>query len=219
MRGLAPTRMNLLRARRGLERVLKGTDLLRRKREALVAEVFKHARPAADARTVIARQARQAYPLLLAALSHHGQAGLRAMGWPLRDFTVDVAPGQVWGVQVSDVTARPLLRRTIEARGTHPGTTGPAAAEAAHQFESLADLLLDAAPREMLIRRLGEALGQTSRQVNTLENRVAPALRGQIAGVRRQLEEREREEHFRLKHLLRKRQRGGGNPAAPSRNA
>ena len=77
---------------------------------------------------------------------------------------------------------------------------------AATEFERLTELLLDAAPREMLIRRLGEALSQTSRQVNTLERRVAPELRRDMAGVRRTLDEREREERLRLKHLLRRRQ-------------
>lgn len=55
----------------------------------------------------------------------------------------------------------------------------------------------------MLIRRLGQALAQTSRQVNTLERRVASVLRRQISVVRRALEEREREERLRLKHLVR----------------
>jgi vacuolar-type H+-ATPase subunit D/Vma8 len=57
----------------------------------------------------------------------------------------------------------------------------------------------------MLIRRLGEALSQTSRQVNTLERRIAPELRSDMVGVRRVLDEREREERLRLKHLLRHR--------------
>ena len=57
----------------------------------------------------------------------------------------------------------------------------------------------------MLIRRLGEALAQTSRQVNSLDRRVAPDLRAQMATMRRTLEEREREERLRLKHLLKKR--------------
>jgi V/A-type H+-transporting ATPase subunit D len=39
--------------------------------------------------------------------------------------------------------------------------------------------------------------------VNTLENRVAPGLSAEIHRVRALLEEREREDHTRLKHLLR----------------
>jgi V/A-type H+-transporting ATPase subunit D len=53
----------------------------------------------------------------------------------------------------------------------------------------------------MVIRRLGEALAQTSRQVNTLERRLAPALRGAVTAIRRTLDEREREERLRLKRM------------------
>ena len=67
----------------------------------------------------------------------------------------------------------------------------------------MVELLLDAASTELLLRRLAEALARTSRQVNTLENRVAPGLSGEIHRVRALLEEREREDHTRLKHLLR----------------
>jgi vacuolar-type H+-ATPase subunit D/Vma8 len=110
----------------------------------------------------------------------------------------------VWGVAVSRIDERPPAVRTLPARGTPPVAVGPAAVEAASRFEALTDLLLEAAPREMLLRRLGEALAQTSRQVNTLERRLAPTLSSQIATVRRTLEEREREEHRRLKHLRRR---------------
>ena len=56
-------------------------------------------------------------------------------------------------------------------------------------------------PREMLLQRLGQALAQTSRQVNTLERRLTPGLTSQVLRVRRTLEEREREEHFRLRRM------------------
>lgn len=199
--GLAPTRMNLLRAARRLERVRRGVHLLRRKREALVTELFRVARPAVDARAHIAARARQAYAALLEALALEGQAGLRALGWPTRDVSVELDAVSVWGVPIARIVSRAAVARSLGARGTAPGSTGPAAATAAVQFETLIDLLLDAAPREMLLRRLGGALAQTSRQVNTLERRHAPALAAQIGAVRRALDEREREERLRLKRL------------------
>lgn len=207
MRALASaaTRSNLVRARRRLDRVAKGVTLLRRKREALVTELFRLARPAIDARAVIARRAQQGYEALLAGLAIHGRSGLEALSWPTRDLRITLRAGLVWGIPVAEILEKPTLRRTLAARGTAPGTTGPAAAAVATRFEELADLLLDAAPREMLIRRLGEALSNTTRRVNVLERRVGPALGTQIAAVRRVLEEREREEHGRLRPLLRKR--------------
>lgn len=209
--GVAPTRQNLLRAGRRLERVTKGVELLRRKREALVSELFRLARPAADARARVEAEARRAYPALWRALAVHGRTGLAAFAWPGRDLAVDVTPAVVWGVAVSRIEGRRPAARTLPARGTPPGAAGPAAVEAASRFEALAELLLEAAPREMLLRRLGEALAQASRQVNTLERRLAPALASQIVAVRRTLEEREREEHRRLKSLRRRPPAGAGS--------
>jgi vacuolar-type H+-ATPase subunit D/Vma8 len=117
---------------------------------------------------------------------------------------VELAPGQVWGIPVSEIVARPPLRRAPEARGIAPASAGPAVQETAARFEALAELLLDAAAREQRIRRVGEALANTTRHLRTLEQRLAPRLEARIARVRRTLEEREREEHLRLKHVQKK---------------
>jgi len=203
----APTRQNLLALQRRLERVGKGTTLLRRKREALVAELFRLARPAASARVSIVDQAATAYPALLAALAREGVDGLRALGWPSRDLRVRMRSGQVWGVALAEILERPPMRRTPHARGVPPASASGAAAVATAAFEELAELLLNAANREALLRRLGEALNRTSRQVNTLERRLEPALRAHLTAIHHTLDEREREEHLRLGRLLRARQR------------
>lgn len=199
---LAPTRTNLLRTRQRLNDVRKGMDLLHKKREALVVELFRHARPAVDARAHAMEHARRAWPALLNALAMHGHAGVRALGWPGRVESVVLQPGLLWGVPIALLLRRPSLRRTLEARGTAPALTGPATIEAAGRFETFVETLLEAASREFVIRRLGDALARTSRQVNTLEHRLAPALRAQIAAMEHTLEEREHEEHLRWRHLL-----------------
>jgi len=204
-RGGALTRQNLLRSRRRLERVTKGVSLLRRKREALVAELFRIARPAADQRVSIADRAAHAYPALLAALAGEGSAGLRVIGWPWRELRVEIRPAQVWGIPIAELLQRPPIQRSLAARGTPPGSTGTAPVTAATEFEQLIEFLLDAANRETLLRRLGEAVSRTSRQVNTLERRVGPDLGDRITRIRRALDAREREEHLRLSRLLRQR--------------
>jgi V/A-type H+/Na+-transporting ATPase subunit D len=205
---LHPNRLGLQRAQQRLQRMERATHLLRRKREALVSELFRLARSAVDVRAGIDAQARVAWPLLLRALASDGAGALGALSWPSRDLRVQVRAGVVWGVPVADLEVAPQMTRTLEARGLSPGTE-PAAVEAAMAFERLADLLLSAAPREMLLRRLGQALAQTSRQVNRLERRVAPLLRCEATRIRAALEEREREEHVRLGLVARRADRGG----------
>ncbi len=204
------TRAELLRTNRRLARLGKGAELLRRKREALVSELFRLARPAADARTRITAAAAAAYPLLVPALAEHGSSGLRALGWPTRDLRVEIEPGTIWGVVVSQIVARPTVPRTRGARGTTPAATGLATELATTAFEEFAELLLEAAPQEMLLRRVGEALAQTSRQVHTLERRLTPRLEASAARIARTLEEREREERLRLSQLLAKRRTENG---------
>lgn len=200
---LAPTRADLLRARRRLDRVERGVQVLRRRREALVRELFRVARPAADARVRLAEQAAVAARALVAAAGEHGDAGLDAIGRPQRAVEVELDTRHVWGVAVADLRERPSLGRTLQQRGTAPAATGPAAALAADGFEELAELLLEAAPREMMLRRLGQALARTSRQLHQLEHRVAPELDAEIRRVRGILDEREREERQRLEHVRR----------------
>jgi V/A-type H+-transporting ATPase subunit D len=199
---LAPTRVNLLRARRQLAQVTQGAALVRKKREALVGELFRLARPAMGARAEISRQAAHAYPSLLAALAAHGRDGTRAFAWPGRTLELGVRPGFVWGIPVAEIVERSPVRRTSEARGTTPAGASSAAL-AAREFETLVDLLINAATREQQIQRLGDAVARSTRQLRTLEQRVEPALRSRIAWVRSTLEEREREEHARLKRLKR----------------
>ncbi len=199
---LPPTRSALVLGHRRAARFAKGAQLLRRKREALVTELLRLARPVSAARTRIAEQTDAACRVLLRALAAHDRGGLRAMAWPQRELSLEIQAARVWGVTVHELVRRDPVRRTLAARGTFPGTATNAAL-AADEFEVLADLLLDAAPRELVLRRLGAALAQTTRQVNTLEQRVTPALEARLDAIGRALEEREREEHTRLIWLTR----------------
>lgn len=204
--GSTPTRLNLLRSRRRLERVRDGADLLRRKREALVRELLAHAGPAIDARDRIADESSAAYAALLDALAHDGRAGVRLSAEPLPPVSVEMETSKLWGLTLGDVKSPPAFERTLEGRGTAPGPTSPATVEAARHFERLARILLEAAPREMLLRRLGHAVARTSRQVRALEHRVQPTLEADIARTSTLLDEREREDHLRLRRFLRQRE-------------
>lgn len=201
----APTRAELLRAKRLLGRVTQGAALLRRKREALVRTLVPLARPAAEARRAIADTAQAAYQAELAALTLHGAGGVAATGWPARTLEVDLDVARVWGVAVPALREVPPVARDLPARGTAPALTGPALVEAATQFEALTALLLEAVTREAHVRALGTALARTARQLHTLEQRVAPALVARVAEVAAALDERDREDQTRLRSLLKRR--------------
>jgi len=205
---LPATRSALVRGRQELARVERGIGLVRRKREALVAELFRRARPAAEAREAIADQAARAWPPLLLALTAHGADPLRTLSWTGRTVSAELRPVRVWGIAASELAAPVSVRRTLDARGVTAAGAGPAPLIAAEEFERFAELLLNVAAREQLLRRLAEAVAQSSRLLRTLETRIAPSLVAEIAGVRRTLDEREREEQHRLRRFQRP---GGGD--------
>jgi V/A-type H+-transporting ATPase subunit D len=215
---LPTTRLELLRGRRRLERVRKGRELLRRKREALVRELLRLVRPAADARAKVAARAAAAYESLAGALAVDGAAALAPLGWPPRPLTVELQPREVWGVAAPLIGEVPAVRRSLAARGLAPTGVSPVAAETADAFAELVELLLAGASRELLLTRLGAALAATSRQVQTLERRVAPRLAAELRRVERTLDERERESRLQTRHLLRGRgesARAAGYAPAP----
>lgn len=197
----APTRAALLQARKLNDRVARGAALLRRKREALVRTLMPLARPAAEARRAIAETAAAAYRAELDALAEHGAGGVTATGWPARTIDLDVDVERIWGLAVPALQVASTVERDLAARGTAPGSTGPTVFEAANRFEALIAQLLDAVAREVRVRALGDALARTSRQLHTLEQRVAPGLEAQIASTMRALDERDREDQARLRHL------------------
>jgi len=199
------TRSNVVRMRARLDQVERGSALLRKKRESLVAEIFQRAAPAVDSRRAIDELARAAYAALLEALSTSDTAELRAFAWPEHELRADVEPLEAWGIRGMSMPARPAVVRGVAARGTAFGPGDAGAAAAAESFERLVDRLLGAAPEEVFLRRLGQALRQATRLVNTLEQRVATTLHRDLAGMRRTLEEREREEHLRLGRIVARR--------------
>jgi H(+)-transporting ATP synthase subunit D len=200
------TRSSLLRYARRLAQVQRGAALLKRKRQSLVEELFTRARMAVTSREAIEAQARRAWRALWIALSANGSSQLTPLGWPTRDVDVDLHATELWGIRATQLLHRPVLVRSLAARGIDPGPGESAAHDAARQFESLVELLIDAAPREHAMRSLGDALTQTTRLVNTLEQGVAVRLASDLAEIRRTLSEREREEHHRIKRLVARRE-------------
>jgi V/A-type H+-transporting ATPase subunit D len=206
MRGrVAVTRSNLLRLRAQLGRVRKGAEIIRRQRQALVTHLFKVARPAVDSRAEIAHHATNAAAALLDALADNGYDGLRALAAPERAVEVEIRPTQIWGVAVADVERVAPVRRTVDARGNPPGSSGESVSRAADEYEDLVDLLIGAAATEVRMTRLAEAVALASQRMRVLQERVEPRLVEEIGVGAATLQEREREEHFRLKRLRERR--------------
>jgi V/A-type H+-transporting ATPase subunit D len=76
--------------------------------------------------------------------------------------------------------------------------------EAAKAFEKLLETMVLAAEVETTMKRLLDEIEKTKRRVNALEFKVIPELQEAEAFIEFRLEEMERENTIRLKHLKRK---------------
>jgi len=73
--------------------------------------------------------------------------------------------------------------------------------ETAERYEAEIDLLIKLAETETAMRRLGSEIQMNRRRVNALEQIMIPELKRQAKFIKNAIEEREREDLFRLKKV------------------
>jgi V/A-type H+-transporting ATPase subunit D len=103
-----------------------------------------------------------------------------------------------------DVESSGLVRPPAE-RELGAFDTSAHISEAAEAAEGFVEQLLRYAPAEQNLLRLGEEVRKVSRRINALEEYLLPRLRRDVATIGRTLDEREREDIFRLKRIKKKR--------------
>jgi V/A-type H+-transporting ATPase subunit D len=206
MESISPTRMNLL-ARRGLiSLAYQGVDLLKRKRDALVADFFTMVRQAYEQRAQLEKLSQKAYLALALAKAHSSPEVLDTLGsLGARSVQASIETRNIWGVRVPDLQSPPL-RRLPSERGWNPQWQSYTITQAADAFESFLESLVPIAGLEIKIQKMGSEIKKTTRRVNALEQVVIPRLREEIAYIKSVLEQREREDMFRLKRVKQKKE-------------
>jgi V/A-type H+-transporting ATPase subunit D len=201
---ISPTRMNLLAQRNQLRVAQQGVDLLKRKRDALVADFFKIVRESLAARERLSAACREAYVMLALAKAWEGREALEAAAMAARrDLLVDIDIRNVWGTKIPEVTVADMRRPLLE-RGQNPVATSARAIESTGNFEEVLAAILAVAATEIRLRKIGEEIRKTTRRVNALEQVVIPRLRADTRYIASVLEQRAREDVFRLKRIKKK---------------
>mgnify|MGYP003497460064 CR=1 FL=1 len=123
---------------------------------------------------------------------------------PLEGVEAEVE--NVWGSKV------PRLKATFpDGALLSPVGTPAYTLEASRAFRRYAEALIRVANTETRLKKIGEEIKKTTRRVNALEQVVIPGIRAQV------LEQREREDTFRLKRIkgkieAREAEEEGGRP-------
>jgi V/A-type H+-transporting ATPase subunit D len=73
--------------------------------------------------------------------------------------------------------------------------------ETARRFETVLELILRSVTVEMRLKKLGREIKRVTRRINALNEVVIPSLGREVRKIRQVLEEREREDLFRMKRF------------------
>lgn len=205
MAEISPTRMNLLIKKKQVQVARAGAELLKNKRDALMGEFMKIIPQLLQKKREIDKEMDRALRTLIMALGIDGPEELRSVSFAAKkEYIIKILEKKLWGVKFSEVTPADG-RKNILLRGYSPISVTSRIDETADDFERLIDSLVRTIPLEIKMKKIGEEIKKTTRRVNALEQKIIPEMKDQIAYIRRTLEDREREDKFRLKRLKAKR--------------
>lgn len=201
MEQLSATRTELLARRAQVELATHGRDLLKEKRDQLLEEFRRIADVVLGGTIELEQVAAQGRRLLGVAESAEGPEGVGSAALATRgDIPLDVSATSIMGVRVARIE-HPAVGRPRAGRGYSLAGTGPRIDAVAAAYEAQLDLILEVATIELRLRRLADEIGKTTRRVNALEFAVIPRLIAERRWIESVLEERERQDHFRLKRV------------------
>jgi V/A-type H+-transporting ATPase subunit D len=187
-----------MRTRQALKLAQEGYEILDKKREVLTMELIHMAHTAvAQQKEVWARLAEAYRALEMARLT----MGRERLEWTALSVNETVE------VEVKLRSVMGLVIPTVEAHGEPPGTpyglgsTAVVLDEAVLRFHRVLDELPAMSELITSVWRLARELQKTQRRVNALQYIFIPDYKDTVAYIVSALEEREREETFRLKRL------------------
>ncbi|KQC09424.1 MAG: ATPase [Methanolinea sp. SDB] len=203
MEQVNPTRMEMIKKRAQIKLAEQGRDLLREKMDALIQEFFRIMESVSDSRERLERIADSAYRSLLIAQAVDDPVTLKSASFATkRHIALDIRGKNVMGVAVP-IIERERFSLTVMDRGYSPIGVSGRIDEATEKFESEIDLIIALAETETALRRLGEEIQMNRRRVNALEQVLIPELKRQAKYIKITIEEREREDLYRLKKVKR----------------
>jgi V/A-type H+-transporting ATPase subunit D len=195
---VAPTRTNLIRIKKELRFAREGYEILDRKREVLTSELVRVAKEADILQKEVWKLLEIAYDAmekarLVMGSDHVEWAALAA------NKTVDVhlKLRGVMGVAIPVIESRGELQKMLYS----PGDTAAALDEASAAFREVLVKIPQLSMLTTTVWRLAGELRKTQRRVNALKHIFIPQYEMTVAFIVSSLEEREREETFRLKWL------------------
>jgi len=212
-----PTRSNLLRMKQELRFAREGYEILNRKREVLTGELIRVAHEAEILQQEMWTLLEAAYRAMEKAQLRRGREHVEWAALAAKE-TLDVRLRfrGIMGVAVPVVEARTRQQEMLYSLGD----TTTSLDETAMAFRKVVEKIPELSRQVTTVWRLAIELRKTQRRVNALQYIFIPEYEETVEFIVSSLEERDREETFRLKLLKNraKRRQGSEEDGLPIHN-
>ncbi|MCI8403725.1 MAG: V-type ATP synthase subunit D [Clostridia bacterium] len=195
-KNLAPTKGNLMMAKNTLRLSKQGYEMLDKKRNILIREMMLLIDEAKEVEAEIEKTFAAAYKALESANVIMGVHKVQEMAHSaVTDNSVKIDLRSVMGVEIPVVTAdKPKNRPVYSFHGT-----SAAMDEAVSKFNQVKVMTVRLTEIENAVYRLAMNIKKTQKRANALENITIPLYEEMTKNIQNALEEKDREEHTRLK--------------------
>ncbi len=198
---VTPTRSELINVKRKIKLSQSGYNLLKRKRDGLMYEIFEILPKVKTIRADLVKQYRDAKEAIAVAAAVEGALSVRSYAYAAGEAPhVELKENNIMGVRVPKIEAS-AVRKAMDERAYGTIGSSPAIDDAVTGFEKLVEQIIVAAEYETAIKRLLDEVEKTKRRVNALEFKVLPELEEVKNFIAFRLEEMERESLFTMKRI------------------
>jgi V/A-type H+-transporting ATPase subunit D len=207
MEQIKATRAELLAKKKQIALARQGRDLLQEKRNALLKEFMRTAEQVVRESDELEQSVGEATLALAMAEALDGPESVHSAAFAARgQVRLEITVTNIMGVSVPLIEQKSVARSPLD-RGYSLASVSSRIEVVAEAFENQLNLIIELAASELRLRRMAEEIGRTTRRVNALDNLLIPRLETQRNYIQMVLEERERENLFRLKRVKLKMER------------
>lgn len=198
---IAPTKSNLMNAESALEFSQKGFELLDKKRNVLIREMMSLIGKAKSIQDRINSTFSEAYEALRAANVTEGISTVEAIAMSIDEIDdFEILLRSVMGVEIPTLK---FNRKKLEPAYSFYRTNN-AFDIAVMKFQEVKYLIYELAEVENSVYRLAMEVKRTQKRTNALQNIQIPKFKEIVKYIQEVLEEKEREDFFRLKMVKKK---------------
>ncbi len=195
---MAPTKANLLKAKSLLSFSIKGFELLDKKRNVLIRELMRFMKRAEELQNQISSSFSESYAALQYANITMGSASVAEIGITIPfEESYEVLKHSVMGVELPEIKYQQLM---LEAPYGF-FRSNPSLDVAVKSFNAVKYLIYELSELETSVFKLAIEIKKTQKRANALDKIQIPKYKALTKQIEEALEEKEREDFFRLKKV------------------